>query len=588
MFYRTILLLVVFLLPISAFGAEQSIPYTVLIKGIKNRDLKKALSDSSDTVTLIKKPPATFALLELRAKADSRRFRQLLDSRGYYAATVHSTIDKKTTPATVIFNIQPDKPFVFADTTIITTPALPSIIFPSAKTLGLEAGKKADATTVIAAQNKLLRFIKEQGYPFPTIKEPEVTVDHKTRTMTITFTVLPGHIAHFGTTDIIGLETIDRDFITGKIPWKQGELYTPKLLEKYEKNLNESGLFAIATVSTASNMQEDGTLPIIVIVKERAHRTIKAGVNYQTDEGPGVKLTWQNRNFFHNGEKVEVSTAISNVQRTLSGSFTRNDFLRHDQSLILFSSIDNEDTEAYYGNNITLGTTVERQITQPLKVGVGTNYKVSHIKQTSETNDYGLVSFPLYLNYDTRDNILDPSKGHNSNVQFSPSLNTWAGNSSFTKEYASTTHYFAFKSLQSLVFASRAALGLIQSPTVDNLPPNERFYAGGSGSVRGYGYQSLGQTEDGTPTGGRSLVEVSGELRYKITPTIGLVSFIDGGNSFDAMLPNLREGIYFGGGVGIRYYTEIAPIRFDVAMPLNAPAGTKNSVQFYISLGQAF
>ncbi len=578
----------VILLAASPVMANPAVPYTVSITGVKNKALLKALQDSSDSIALAKKPPTTLALLALRVRTDARRFRQLLDSFGYYAANVKPAIDEETQPAKVSFAVQLGKPFVFSSVTITSSTPIPSLSFPSLEQLGLTPGTIAEAKTVVSAQDAILRHINEQGYPYATVNSPTVVVDHATHNMNVAFTVSPGPIAYFGATNIAGFTSVDPDFIRKKIPWEEGALYTPALIEKYEKILNDSALFSIATVTKSSALDPGNQLPITVTLKERPHRTIKTGVNYQTDDGPGVKLLWQHRNLFHHGEQLDIGGSVSGVKRTLNNRLTFGNFLRKDQSLKLFFTLDNEDTDAYFSNNLSIGTTIERKITTPLTLGIGTNYKLSHIKRTEENDNFGLISFPLYANYDSRNNALDPSSGNNSSLQFTPSFNTLAGSSSFTKEYASTTHYMAFSTLPKLVLAGRAALGLIQSPSTGSVPLDERFYAGGSGSVRGYGYQSLGPTEDGTPTGGRSLIEMSGEVRYKLSPKIGLVAFLDGGNSYSTPVPDVSEGIYLGTGAGIRYYTEIAPIRFDIGVPLDNDKASGSPIQFYISLGQAF
>jgi translocation and assembly module TamA len=84
------------------------------------------------------------------------------------------------------------------------------------------------------------------------------------------------------------------------------------------------------------------------------------------------------------------------------------------------------------------------------------------------------------------------------------------------------------------------------------------------------------------------LLETSAELRWKWTKTIGTVAFVDAGNAFDDTLPDLGEKLYWGAGVGMRYYTGIGPLRLDVAFPLTSDDHIDDSYQVYISLGQAF
>lgn len=121
------------------------------------------------------------------------------------------------------------------------------------------------------------------------------------------------------------------------------------------------------------------------------------------------------------------------------------------------------------------------------------------------------------------------------------------------------------------------------------MPAPQRFYAGGGGSVRGFGYQMAGPVDaTGDPLGGKSLLTGGAELRIKVTDTIGIVPFIEAGTVTDSSLPGFGDRLLVGAGIGLRYYTSFGPVRLDVATPLNRRDGVDDLVQVYISLGQAF
>ena len=105
--------------------------------------------------------------------------------------------------------------------------------------------------------------------------------------------------------------------------------------------------------------------------------------------------------------------------------------------------------------------------------------------------------------------------------------------------------------------------------------------------MRGYKYQSLGPCDsDNDPLGGKALFDVSLEPRWKISDEWGLVAFLDGGMVYDDF-KDYGQDMRWGAGLGIRYYTVIGPVRFDVATPLN-PRDDDETLQFYISIGQTF
>ena len=114
----------------------------------------------------------------------------------------------------------------------------------------------------------------------------------------------------------------------------------------------------------------------------------------------------------------------------------------------------------------------------------------------------------------------------------------------------------------------------------------ERFYSGGSSSVRGWGRSLLGDLdENGDPIGGKSLMEFSLELRYPIYGYLSGVIFGDAGNIWDESVEYQIDELRYSAGVGLRLDTPIGPIRFDVARPVD---DVDTDIQFHISVGQAF
>jgi translocation and assembly module TamA len=106
--------------------------------------------------------------------------------------------------------------------------------------------------------------------------------------------------------------------------------------------------------------------------------------------------------------------------------------------------------------------------------------------------------------------------------------------------------------------------------------------------VRGYALQQIGPLDSANdPVGGRSMIEVGAELRWRVYGDFGIVPFIDGGQVYDTETPDFAQELQWAAGLGFRYYTPIGPIRADIAFPLN-PRSSDDRFQVYFSLGQAF
>jgi translocation and assembly module TamA len=141
-----------------------------------------------------------------------------------------------------------------------------------------------------------------------------------------------------------------------------------------------------------------------------------------------------------------------------------------------------------------------------------------------------------------------------------------------------------------------------QLVSVPDLPPDQRFYAGGSGTVRGYRYQSVGpQFADGNPVGGLTMTAFNAEFRQRIGTNFGAVVFVDAGQVSQSQTPfsggsrcsgatalqSTTACWAIGVGAGARYYTPIGALRLDFAVP-TFRRSNDDSFEVYIGLGQAF
>ena len=121
-----------------------------------------------------------------------------------------------------------------------------------------------------------------------------------------------------------------------------------------------------------------------------------------------------------------------------------------------------------------------------------------------------------------------------------------------------------------------------------DVPVYERFFSGGSTTVRGFDYQELGpQDEDGDPAGGFSLLEASAELRFPIWRALGGVAFVDAGQVGAEPWRFRGSDLFFSVGAGLRYSTPVGPLRVDLAQVIDPPDG-QDGLRIHFSIGHAF
>jgi len=573
------------------FGARisnaqtRTLSYTAILDGAPD-EAEEAIRIASDTFARVDSPPRTAALLRRRVAADIPAIRSILQALGYFKTRISSTIVTQTSPAKVTIHIVPGP--VFRMGNVILT-GQPSEVLPTPKAIHLTSGMPATAASIRAGEKSILSRLGSQGYPFARITSRDVVADHARGKVDISWDIDPGPLCVFGATTITGLENVESGFVQRTISWKEGETFNATAEKTTSTALLHSGLFGMVRVEHASAPGVDGVLPMSIEIRERVPRTVKAGLEYATDTGPGASFSWENRNALHQGELLRTQAQINAMLQQANVRLTFPAFFGPWQ-LSTEGSIAQEDTDAYTSRSITSGALFERNMTPWLRTGGGVRYRLNRVEGSDEDEEtYGLLSFPVFAGIIKAAPLLDFDSGWTLKGEVAPYQDTLGQNITFVKSRIQGNTYLPLVSSKKLVLALRGVFGTIGGTGLQDIPADERFYAGGGGSVRGYAYQNAGELDDDdTPIGGLSAIECSAELRSKLTQSLGAVLFIDGGRAFADTIPQSMTDLFWGAGVGLRYFTPIGPLRLDVAFPLEQREDVDSAFQIYISIGQAF
>lgn len=609
-------------LPPSQSGRAETVetraglPYVVNIRGAPAEppDVERLLGEVSQTVQKKNDSPPSKALLQQRAQGDLPEMQKVLRSFGFFRGNVAmeiipaesgyvpdpdnvqgapGSVQPPPKPVTVLFRIDPGPRFSFWKPSISLAEDAPAKALspPGPAEAGILDNAPYVAGKVVEAGNFILNYYRMNGYPFPQIVHREVVADFAANRVEVSFRVAPGPHALFGETRVTGLERLDPAYVRELIPWKPGDPYDSRLIDKARRTLFDTNLFGMVEFDTPEEVNETGRLSITLRFKERAPRTIRLGVEYTTDYGPGVSGTWTHRNLFGMAEKVTTGAIFNSRIRTAFAQFDKPMFLDRDNTFIAQSAFNDETTDAYDARSVDTSVILKRQFTKNFWAGGGVGFRYGRVRQESKDpyTSYHMAYLPLTATQDTREDLLNPTRGYELSLSMAPYQDVVNGDTRFFRYLLSGSTYYNFDSGDKVVAAVRTAFGQVFGISRDQMPADLRFYAGGGGSVRGYAYQLAGPVQGDVPLGGLSVLTFSLELRVKLTDSIGLVPFLDGGTAFLDRIPDFdSQDILYGAGLGLRYYTAIGPIRLDVAVPLNKRKGVDDSFQFYVSIGQSF
>jgi len=246
--------------------------------------------------------------------------------------------------------------------------------------------------------------------------------------------------------------------------------------------------------------------------------------------------------------------------------------------------------KAYKQRAETIATSLRRKFSPRWTGSVGLSITRDDVSQKDVSHIYQLFALPISATYDSTgltNPLLDPTRGIRASFVATPTQAFGANSLTFAILQASGSTYFDLSGNGRSVLALRGIVGSVLGASNFDLPPDQRLYAGGSGTVRGYRYQSIGPLfPDGDPIGGTAVDAASIEFRQRLFGNFGVVTFVDAGQASDEGVP-FTGTLRVGAGIGVRYYTPIGVVRADFAMPLNRPPNG-DSFGIYISLGQAF
>jgi translocation and assembly module TamA len=568
-------------------------------------DLRSELEAASQLVQGADRPVSGSIGLIQRANGDFEQLIAALYENARYAGEVRILLDGRrladlppdaklggSGPVPVRILVDPGKQFRFGDVSVRDADGR----VYSAVEQGLAPGQLAKSTVILDAEQALVLELERDGHPFAKVSGRDVVADHARGLLEVSLELDAGPVAPFGQTAVDGAESVDSQFIARMAGIRQGEQYDPEELAAAEKRLRALEVFSSVNVRGSESLSGDGSVPVEVTVSERKHRYLGVGATYSSTDGGGLEAYWGHRNLFGRAEKLRIEGSVSSLGKTGqvkdmtwrgAALFEKPGVLGPASKFVSRLELEQENPDAYRRFSVEAAAGITYELTAQQTVSAGVN--VEYARLTDSFNvDLETITVALPLEYvrDTRDSKLNPTSGTRLSLLVEPTYEI-NGGATFVKLRAEASAYRALDADKRFVLAGRVAAGTIYGASLASVPANRRFYAGGGGSVRGYGYQDIGPVNAaGQPTGGRSLIETSAEIRIGVTDTIGLVPFVDAGL---VSASETFSGAKFkaGAGIGVRYSTPFGPLRVDVAVPLNKDA-TDPDYGIYAGIGQAF
>jgi translocation and assembly module TamA len=607
-------------------------PYRVDLASAGNGEMDEALRATSDLLSLRKSAPVSPLGLIARSRSDVDRLKTVLESFGYYESAVTIKIGGAALTDAHLADTLTALPkgtdarisitFTLGPLYHLRKITIDGDIPDSARSaLALSPGAPAVADAVLAAGARVLSALQERGYAFARVDAPVAYEDRTEPVLDVSFHAVAGARVKIGEIHIVGLKRAREKLVRDRLLVHTGDQFSSTMLERARRDLLSPtlGVFGAVTVKVGTTIDANGGVPITFEIRERLRHGVSLNAAYSSDLGGSGGVTWTDRDVFGGAQQLILSASVINlgggdavtggVGYDTGAKFIIPDFLRRDQSLQFTLGAIKQSLQAYDQNAVSSGVSVSRKLSSIWTASVGVTATDETIMQESptgalcgttlclDTYHYLLYALPLSINLDTTNlasPLDDPLHGMRASLIITPTRSIGPPNATFIITQVKAAAYLDLNALSLTdpgrsVFAVRGLAGVAQGAGEFSLPPDQRFYGGGSGTIRGYTYQTVGPQfpVSGNPIGGTAIIAGSVEFRQRFGKNFGAAVFVDGGQ-VSASLKPLPDVIRIGVGAGIRYYTGIGPIRLDVAVPTRSNGLDSQSFEVYIGLGQAF
>ncbi len=572
--------------------------YALRIEGFGKTGLEDEFRAAS-TLADGKGKADTAAMVQARAKEDEALAVRLLQSQGYYDATALASLDQAADDKAALIavvSVTPGKQFKLGTIAIKAGPTIPPTLI--LENLPLKTGDPIVAERIEGAEANVALKLPELGYAFAKVGDRDILLDDATVTGDYTLPVDTGPRGRFRGITTSGRTAFDAEHIKVISRFKEGQIYDSRKVDDLRKALVATGLFrsiGVEPVQTGAPAP-DGDEYVDLAVEQEAGppRTLAGELGYGTGQGFRAEGTWTHRNLFPPEGALIGSIIAGTQEQGVAGTFRRSNAGKRDRTFQAGANVNHQKYDAYEAFTLGLNATISRASTPIFQKRWTYSYGVEILASNETTTDvssgdskrltYFIGALPVQLGYDRSDDLLNPTRGFRANVRVSPEASLQGNVSPYVRATFDLSGYYPVG--DSIVIAGRTRVGTISGTGRDDVAPSRRIYAGGGGSVRGFGYQELGPKDaNDDPIGGRSVNEFAVEGRYRFG-NYGVVAFVDAGQVYESSIPKFSD-MRYGVGIGGRFYTNFGPFRADIAMPINRQPG-ESKFALYIGIGQAF
>jgi outer membrane protein assembly complex protein YaeT len=462
----------------------------------------------------------------------------------------------------------------------------------------LRAGDAYDPVMVEAAKTRVEQLLADSGMTGSDVK---LEAARRGQAVDVALTVDEGTKRIVQEVAVEGNQYVSGDLVRSQIGLKPGDVLTDAKMNEARRNLYATGAFSLADLEITTGT--DAATRLVARLREVRPFEIRYGVLYDTERGPGGIFDLTTRNILGSARTAGIRGRYDSRLRELRAYFEQPSLLKLPLKFVNTGFVRRELNSAFITDRAGGSSYLEYRWGKPYLLNFGYRFEQVHTFEKEVDPlfpfDIRLRIAPLTAGFsrDTRDDLLDATKG-----SFTSHIAEWAPSKLGSQlQYAKYFgQYFYYRPLgkptlvpwaggmkNRLVYGAGVRYGIAAGLQGQSLVPSERFFGGGSNSVRGFAQDMLGPLSGSMATGGESIFIANNELRFPLFKSIDGVGFADAGNVY-ASWRDFRFGdIRYTGGAGLRLRTPFFLFRLDYGLILDRRTGEPRGRLFF-GIGQAF
>ena len=432
------------------------------------------------------------------------------------------------------------------------------------------------------SKTSVLSAVTRKKYPLAKLSNTQATVNPNNNTADLNVTVESNRPIYFGDFEITGTRRYPENVVAGLARFKPGAPYDLDLLLDFQQALEQNGHYSGASVQADFDRLQGDRVPVKVNVTEVKRHKLETGIRYDSEYGLGGRIGYDYYNLFNKGYIGSVVWDMDKYETTLAAGISQP-----------------RNSEGKYW---TTNTSYNRSTTQNLEKraltsgiwrvrdrnGIESRLGIEFItedRKVPDTNyDLGRSHATMLTASWKRQNIeteLRPENGYYLDGKIGATLGNFLSSTAMARATARAGYFYTPENKKLGTFIVRGQAGYVYAREGEDVPSSLMFRTGGASSVRGYELDSIGLAgPNNSVLPDRALLVGSLEYQFPSTKSVSGAGFHDVG---DAAGNFKRMSMKHGTGLGVRWFSPVAPFSFDVAY-----GHQDKKIRWHISLGTRF